>query len=334
MRLWLNQGFASVHHALRLLKSGLGEGVRLFASHGDRWSPARAAADQFLAEPADLGGGSYVDWIRAQGAAHGITHLWPQRRAAAIVGAADSLPFALIAAGDAAALTLLANKEATYAALEGSGVPIPERHLVRGADELERALLAIEAAGERPCFKPVVSTFGHGFRRVAASSDPWARLLRNDVEFCGRDELLAMAAAAPRMPPLLVMPYLEGGEYSIDCLASAGRLLRHVARRKQENSRAQLLTTSPEIEEIASRVTERFGLRAVFNIQLREHRGRLFLLEVNARMSGGLAVACAGGLNFPEWAVRLAAGEDPDAAPWPAYGSRVAQIETPVEIPG
>lgn len=332
MHLWLNQGFAPVYHAIRLVKAGLGDAARLTASHGDPGSPVRAAADHFLAEPADLGGEAYVDWIRRQGEIHGITHLWPQRRAAALVRAAPTLPFSLIAAADAATLVLLGDKAATYAALAGAGVPIPAHQLARNAAELESGLRAVEEEGERPCVKPAVSTFGHGFRRVVAASDPLSRLLHNEIVTCGRDELLAMARASRRMAPFLVMPYLEGPEYSVDCLAAEGRLLRHVARRKREGSRAQYLMTSPEIALIAARITERFGLRAVFNIQLREHRGRLFLLEINARMSGGLAVSCTSGLNFPEWGIRLASGEDPAAVPRPVYGSLVAQIETPVRV--
>lgn len=332
MRLWLNQGFSSVYHALAQIKAGLGDELTVVASHSDPWSLVQAAADEFFVEPNRLDEGAYVSWVRDRCAEHAITHFWPQRRAAAIVRAEDTLGVQLLVAGQAEMLDILADKVSTYRTLSGSEVPVPSHWVARTASELEEAFRLVEGQGERPCIKPAVSTFGHGFRVIAADGDVLGRVLRNDTFLIGRQEFLEMVAASSSKVPFLVMPYLEGPEYSVDCLAKQSRLIRYVARQKQTNSRGQRLLCSPEIGAICAAITERFNLGAVFNVQLRENRGELFLLEVNARMSGGLAIASASGLSFPEWAVRLALGADPGKVPQPSYGGVVAQIESPVKV--
>jgi biotin carboxylase len=334
MHLFLNQGFSEVYHAIIAIKQGLGDAIRVTASHSDEGSLYRAAADDFVTEPRGLRGSDYGAWFHRQAGELGATLVWPQRRVADVLEAAESLPtdkrLPTIAAGDPATLRLLGDKVRTYQACAGSEIPVPAFRVANTPEELADALDELRAAGESPCVKPAVSTFGHGFRQVLPESDPFRRLLANDTFFVGRDELIGLYAGAAARVPMLVMPYLEGPEYSIDCLALGGVLLRHVARRKSGEARGQLLTTSPELARIAEAATARFALNAVFNVQLRQHRGTLYLLEINPRMSGGLAVAGASGLSFPEWAVRLAAGAAPAEVPMPRYGALVAQLDTPI----
>lgn len=332
IHLFLNQGFSEVYHSIASIKKGLGDAIRITVSHSDPGSPYRFAADAFIEEPRGLERKAYSEWFHRQTSVLGANMVWPQRRASAILGESFPPTVRAIAAGDAATLDLLGDKVRTYQACVGSEIPVPAYRVVSGATELEAALAEIASSGEAPCIKPAVSTFGNGFRRVVPHSDPFQRLLQNDTLHVSRDQLLELCAGSVKQVPLLVMPYLEGPEYSIDCLASRGRLERHVARRKLLGSRGQLLTTSAEIERITAAATALFNLDAVYNVQLREHRGQLFLLEINARMSGGLGMACASGLNFPEWAVRLAAGADPAEVPMPRYGSVVTQIDTPVVL--
>ena len=69
-------------------------------------------------------------------------------------------------------------------------------------------------------------------------------------------------------------------------------------------------------------------MRVWFNVQFREGRGGLRLLEVNPRFSGGIGMSCANGVNLPYLAVRGAihgfAGQG--LAVSAAVGSRVAEI--------
>ena len=74
-----------------------------------------------------------------------------------------------------------------------------------------------------------------------------------------------------RFRDLLVMEYLAGAEYSIDCLAERGRLLRAVARRKPtRGGGTQRLEENAELLTLAGRADP--GLRAGLAVQ---HPGAL-----------------------------------------------------------
>lgn len=333
LHLFLNQGFAEVFQALVSIKEGLGEEIRVTASHSDPASPYRLAADDFVLEPRGLDRLHYAAWFQEQAERLEADLVWPQRQAEALLAAPLPRGIRAIAAADVPTLRLLADKASTYRACEETEIPIPAYRVAADAAALREALRDLSANGDGVCVKPLSSTFGHGFRRIVRDADPLRLLLAPTNDAVSHDLLLEAYSASAAPAPLLAMTYLPGAEYSIDCLASHGRLLRHVARRKSPGSRHQLLTTSPSLRRIAEAVTARFRLNAVFNIQLREHRGSPYLLEVNARRSGGLPMAALSGLSFAEWAVRLAAGADPEAVPAPRYGSGVTRIEEPLLLP-
>jgi biotin carboxylase len=61
--------------------------------------------------------------------------------------------------------------------------------------------------------------------------------------------------------------------------------------------------------------------------------GNPLLLEINPRMSGGLAMACMAGINFPLWAARLAMGSaTPKDVPQPRTGFRVCMANRAVML--
>ncbi|SDX54494.1 hypothetical protein SAMN05421783_1359 [Thiocapsa roseopersicina] len=122
----------------------------------------------------------------------------------------------------------------------------------------------------------------------------------------------------------MLMEYLEGPERSVDCLAHQGELVAAVARLK--HGRHQSLETSGAAIEGARRLVERYRLDGIVNIQFRDTRGIPHLLEINARMAGGMLYSCAA-LNLPYWSAMLALGlAQPHDVPAPREGLRVAPI--------
>jgi predicted ATP-grasp superfamily ATP-dependent carboligase len=114
--------------------------------------------------------------------------------------------------------------------------------------------------------------------------------------------------AAGEFPELMVMEFLEGEEYSIDCLAKSGELIAAVPRRKG-GGRIRILENNKELMELAEVFTEEFKLDYIFNIQVKYNQGLPKLLEINPRMSGGLYFSCLSGVNFPYLAVKLLLGK-------------------------
>jgi biotin carboxylase len=77
-------------------------------------------------------------------------------------------------------------------------------------------------------------------------------------------------------------------------------------RRKEEAG--QVVERNLALVAVVRRLTARFRLNNLFNVQFRDADGLSYLLEVNPRMSGGLPFSCQSGLVLPYWALRLALG--------------------------
>ncbi len=306
MRVWFNKGFSSLHAALRLIRQGAGahsEAVTLFASGAHPQALVALAADHYLTEPTGLASADYVDWCLDICRQHAIDILVPSKAVQALV--AQSARFAaqgtrVLAAGDAATLALLDDKARFYAAVDCPPAPAPESLTVRTLDEFDAAFATLSARHAQVCIKPAVGVYGIGFRRIRTDVSAMEVLLRGMDYQIDLPTLRFMLGQEPSWAPLLVMEYLPGAEYSVDCLADAGVLRCAVARRKgTAPGQGQCIDMRADLQEACARIVAQFGLSGYLNIQFREGVNGPGLLEVNARMSGGIAMACLAGPNLP-----------------------------------
>ncbi len=99
---------------------------------------------------------------------------------------------------------------------------------------------------------------------------------------------------------MLVMEYLDGHEYSVDCIGNNGSLVCAIPRKKPKIvGHGQMIDLRDDILECTRQLTAAYGLNGVFNVQFRERGSGLGLLEINPRMSGGIGMACLAGPNLP-----------------------------------
>jgi biotin carboxylase len=118
------------------------------------------------------------------------------------------------------------------------------------------------------------------------------------------------------------MQYLEGPERSVDCVAYQGSLVLAVSRVKLPDR--QIMETAGPAIDVARRLCRRYRLDGLFNVQLRDAGGRPHLLEINARMSGGLSYTASTGVILPYWAIMLHLGlRRPEDVPAPRPGAVV-----------
>ena len=115
-------------------------------------------------------------------------------------------------------------------------------------------------------------------------------------------ELRVAMSKQEKFGKLLVMEFLDGDEWSVDCLAVHGQLYAAVQRRKfmaQKGVPRQYIDNNPQILAMCQQLTKHFSLNTQFNIQFRVGKNGIRLLEINARPSGGMAMSCLAGVNLP-----------------------------------
>lgn len=337
-RVWYSSGLSTVYNALCIIRESDPAGeFRLLASRTRAASPALNAADEWWLEPpASTSDVDFVAWCLDTCRQRGVDVFVPGRRVRALAAGRsrfDSIGTRLLVPADADALHRIDRKDLFYAdmAAGSSAVALPAFRIVRTVEQFDAACAELAVEHPQLCLKPVVSIFGLGFHRIVAQDDEYSRFLGGDAVPTSMDSARRAIAAARHPRDLMVMEYLPGPERSVDCLASNGTLVTAVARRKHADY--QVLETSGPAIEAARAVVARYALDGIINVQTRDGRGAPRLLEANARMSGGLHYACASGVAFPYWSVRLAAGlATPADVPPPRGGIRVAPVQAMVVL--
>ena len=337
MKIWFTKGLSNTRDAISLIKADpIGKGMTLIASHLDANAPVAEVADAFLVEPKTASDSAYAAWVLEEAIARDVDLVIVQRRPAALHMARDRFSAAGIRLGIPAApqtLRLLDSKLLFQRDIAKADVPfhaaIPFSNL-EGFNVARMQLRGTDEARHGLCVKPVSGIFGAGFRRIIEGADDLGYMLSSDPEDAFKvslDGFRSLLERSPKREPMILMPYLPGLERSVDFVARKGEVLCAVARRKEGRDRI-LETTGPSIEA-ARKLARRYALDGMCNLQTRECDGREVVLEINARMSGGMVMACAAGVNMPLLSVLAQLDKDVSGFAAPRDGLRLRMESAP-----
>lgn len=341
LRIWFNRTYSTNIHTIRLLRGNpAGEQVEIYGTHADPSSPVMAACDVTEAEPSDsVTGDAYVVWALEFCERHAIDVLIPRLHLETIAAARNLFKVAGVAvvAGPPAAAALLEDKAAAYDDAREAGLSVPPFRVVTTGEDLLNAHGTLSAELGQVCLKPVTGVGGEGFRILTTERAGLFSILGRLTPHVHVDDVAAAIDArrssGGHVPPIMVLPYLPGPEVSVDCLADdEGSLLAAIPRTKI--SRKRLLVDDVASVEVARTIVARHKLSSLSNTQVRywAHPGRdskplPYLLETNARISGGLYQTALSGLNLPWAAVELALGR-PVALPEPTLGQAYTTVSS------
>ncbi|MEW5839311.1 MAG: ATP-grasp domain-containing protein [Pseudomonadota bacterium] len=342
LNIWFNKSFSVTYNLLTLIRHGdPARQLHLFASHSVENAMARLAADTWHVEP-ELSGQDYVDWCLRFCREHAIDLFVPGKATINIAYRVDEFlaqGTRVLLCADADNLVLLDQKARFSAAVDPALTPTAETVEIKNLAEFDAAYSQLRTRHARLCLKPSVSVFGLGFRMLDEERDALQHVLAGEEQMLNLAELRrAMQDKEDCKPSLLLMEFLGGDEWSVDCLAEHGALLYSVQRRKTGVlSAPQQLDNHAGIAAMCVCLSEQFKLNGLFNIQFREGAHGIRVLEINARPSGGVPLACAAGVNLPYQAVVRALSEEdragfdlPDAASCPLpYGIFLHQTMLP-----
>lgn len=302
MRVWYNRTFSSIYNAMTLIRQHDRAGrYHLLYTAGGRTIAANAA-HQFEMEP-PLKGEAYLEWCLDFCRRQDIGIFVPHREAASISGARarfEAIGTRVLAVASPDVLALLHDKARFYATVDLPMAPPPETVPFHTACEFDAGHAALRAKYAQLCVKPSKSVYGLGFALLDEARSTAQILMAGDQYQVGLKDFRAGLDGLEEFRTMLLMEFLEGLEYSVDCVADDGRLVCAVPRRKlPKPGMGQLIDPQPAMLEAAARLAAAYRLNGVFNVQFRESEGRVRLLEINPRMSGGIGMACMAGPALP-----------------------------------
>lgn len=335
LTVWLNRGLSQTGLLIEALKQSIQEGekLRIVSSHTSDAVSWKDNCDVFELEPTE-GGESYIAFALEFVRRHHVDVLIPHYHMGLLsrnLSQFTSLGCKVIVAGRAEAIHMLHSKSALYNAVQqagGLGIEVPPYTLATGPGAVMVALRKYAEQFQTLCFKPVKGIGGLGFRIVSPLGSNYSRAHNGDfppltikeVE-AYLDELVEQGQPDDEM---MVMPYLDGPEYSIDCLAEDGTLVASVIRTKFPGGLEELIDNQPDLVKHSQSLTALLRLSGLYNVQfLADTEGRPYLLEINPRMAGGTHWGAFSGVLLPYWAIRLAGGTaKPEDIPQPKTGIR------------
>jgi biotin carboxylase len=287
-----------------------------------------------LVEP-DLDGDDYVAWALEVAATEAIDILVPRVHMRALAAAHDRFAAAgtrlLCPAADV--VDLFEDKAAGYRAAAALSLPVPPHRVVHDSDGLRTAYADFAAIAEQVCMKPVRGVGGEGFRRLTTRAASWHDDLAAEVRSLVRLDDVCRALDAAGSRDLLVMPFLDGVEVSVDVLADRdGRV--HAAIGRQHDTGGRRLRTIVDdgpSREIAEALTAAHRVGYLSNTQVKAWQGRPYLLELNTRAAGGIFQTALAGVNLPWAAIRLALDQDPGEL-HPLWGATYTEVASFVQI--
>ncbi|MBD2869394.1 ATP-grasp domain-containing protein [Paenibacillus arenilitoris] len=332
-KIYMNRWFSVAYHYINMIRNNPdGEKFEFFGTHPDINHMSLLASDHPGTEPA-LYGSEYAEYCADYCRTNGIDLFIPRLHMEEIARYAhlfDEIGTKVMVCRDTELLDSMVEKDKFYEAIAGKGlVDIPDYRVVHTAEQFKRACGELAEAGHRVCFKPTKSEGGMGFRIIDDGRDPLRELYGYVTLSTSFKQAYDTLSRAERFEPLMVMEYLGGVEYSIDCVASAeGELMTAIPRRKS-TGRTYLLEAKPELLEIADRIAKSLKIPYAFNIQVRYSGDVPKLLEINPRMSGGLYITCLSGVNMPYLAVQALQGK-PIEPPAPRFGIQAGYVEQPL----
>lgn len=339
LNIWFNRWFSTVSHYMDMIRYNPDQ--QKFVIYGTHPNPDTVYfkyCDIAGTEP-DIEGEEYIQFCLDFCRQNNIDVFIPRKENVLIAKRIDefeAIGVKVLVCPDGDLMALMDNKVDMYRQLEEkekegySIVTIPEYRVVKNAEDFKKAYEEMKRDENLLCIKPVIGEGASGFRIIDDEADTIPFLFNTassrKISF---ETAYTILQKQTRFPDLMVLEYLDGYEYSIDCLAGADGRLYAAIPRKKGNGRLREIEKNEELLDIARKMSEHYKIPFVFNIQVKYKDGVPKLLEINPRMSGGLHISCLAGVNIPYYAIKLLL-EGTIEPIHPNYGVKATYIEQPV----
>ena len=333
MRIWFNHWFSTAYHLIRLMRAGVSEPFFVLGSNRNPLALYREVCDEWHVEPNCTDDDEYAAFCLDFCREHEVEIFVPRHRLIALAERQEQFTrqgVRLLCGENTALLRTLDDKARTYSLFEQWGFKcVPEHRVIRSVDKFRQACEDLRSRYGRICYKLAKDEGASTFRVLDETFDQAGALFRVPGAKIALVTAERILTAYDFAVPVLVMPWLTGPEISVDCLATKQGPL--ILPRYKSDHRYETIRFDGALMTLCQQILEHLRLNAPLNLQFRLHEGKLFLLEINPRMSGGLQLACtATAINVPALALKQLLGMETSWS-YPGWQERhVAHLEMPI----
>lgn len=296
MKLLYNKHFSSVAYIFEELKKA-DSSLHITYSH-PQLSPANAYADNYIQESYEEG---YIDRCKEWCEREKIDLFFPQTKMAEFFDEDFGETKLILPVEKRETFDLIENKAAFSRFLieKGVGNFIGDFELVQSFEEFNSAFSKLNVKHELLCIKPNIAVFAQGFKVIKDHGFSGAEFIADKIPYhIPYDALIKLIEPDGFASQTLLMEFLVGEEFSVDCFFDEGELFCATVRIKQ--GYYQHLINYPELLDAVREISKCVNLNNLVNFQFKkDKKGEIKLLEINTRMSGGIIKAMKSGINYP-----------------------------------
>lgn len=300
LNVWFNRTFATNYWILEDFKTRktTGKDFVLHVTHKDPTSPVLQAGDVNSLEPGEeITVDEYVEWCLRYCKHNKIDVFFPTHFQEHIMKQSERFEAlgVKLASPGYEHISKFVDKAETYRFVEQVGINTPPVWFeATTSEELISAYREVSAVSpDKVVVKPTRGVGANGFTVVVQKPLTAYQILTPKPPTVTFDSLLTGYLLNEKqnepVEPLIVMPWLDNPEISVDCLSDAdGNLITMVPRVKLGGRLTALDDTYVEVLEQSRKLLESCPVPYVCNVQWRWFDKKPVLLEVNTRPAGGL----------------------------------------------
>lgn len=310
MRVWFNHWFSTAYYFIDSLKK---DGYYVIATNKNPSCVYKVVADEFYQEP-DLENEEYLAYCLDFCKSNNIDIFVPRKGMKTIMRHLDEfakINVKVLCEKDLDIFEILDSKVKTASYFKDLNVvSVPDSILVNSIDEFISAYNTIKAKWGEVCMKYDCDEGGISYKRISPHEPNLHRLSENNGLVYSVDYILKCLESTESFKPIVVMPYLNGTEISVDCLGVGNKFI--AVPRCKLSSRVTHFEQNATLYAICREFWRTSGLTAPFNVQFRYNNDELYILEVNTRLSGGSWKAKYVGFDFIKLAIDNLLGKEID----------------------
>lgn len=312
MNIYFNSCFTQTAEAIRLLKQKDNE-LKVFITNKNDNIYLKEVSDYYEIEKEYLSDKEYLNFCLDFCTKHDIDIFFIRYRATELARYKEefeNIGVKVTFITDYNTYKLLDNKVHTYDSIKKENIiAIPPYGVANNYKEYIELYDYIKKEGFSVCIKPIEGVGGIGFKRISENISAYDEIKSNSSSLISKERADFVFKEKGLFEPIMMLGYLEGQEYSIDCLANEGTLIDAIPRIKID-AYTQSIIPNENLFEIADKITRKFNLSNIFNIQVKYHKGKIYLIEINTRMSGGVFKSCMSGINIVYKNIKLLDNQD------------------------
>lgn len=318
MTVWFTKGYRNLYNAISDLKKEHPE-INVLCSHSDKLFSGFYSADFSEFEPKFKNKEHFLSFTKEMIQKYDVKLIIPHYKQEwfnEFKSFFDGLGVVVATVAGKNRVNAINNKGKFYSNISKiKGVNSPEFRIFRNYEEFLDGKKQLKNKFEL-CIKPSVGVYGSDFYKLS------------DVNKSKLNKVIA------RNKTMLLMQFLDGFEYSADCIAKNGQLIGFVVRKKLSPNEPQVVVNDEAINNQVRLLTEKLCLNGLFNIQFKEYQGTPFVLEINPRLSGRSYYATIAGVNLPSIAAEIFLGlkKPEEIKTNVSYGLKIGNVNQGVPV--